>query len=187
MNEAVAVETEIKIDDQDRFVPAQPTITTVLGDGTITKGTMDQPDGAGMSAIVAMISDPDADPAEISRLITAELSIIAKEMVLARNDPSSSNGWKLKAYSEAIKSLKELRASLLDTEVISKKDILNFDGEKFKFYFGAVLATFTQSMKEAGLMEEQRNSIWKHYRDLMTVKEDNLRTETQKIGGLKRK
>lgn len=183
----VAVETEIRIDDTGAFEAAQPTITTVFPDGTMTKAKSVLPDLAGMNHIRAMIEDPDSDPVEVSRNITYELSVIATEMVGMRGEPTSSETWKIKTCAEAIKALKELRISLLDTEAISKKDILRFDGEKFKFFFGQVLSIFTRAMKEAGLMEEQRNSIMKHYRDLMAIAEPTLRRETEKMGEKSRK
>jgi hypothetical protein len=97
----------------------------------------------------------------------------------ALEDPSEN--FKIKPYTDAIKSLRELGRQLTETEVLSKKDVLSFDGPKFKYVFVEIVSIFRSAMKEAGTEEAQANSIMKHFRDLFAGKEVELRRETEKI------
>lgn len=136
-------------------------------------------DDRGMAQIHRMIEDPDSDPSEAARLITLEIATVSGDLVRRRNDPMMA--WRLKADAQAIKSLRELRHSLMDREVLSRKEVLNLDGEKAQFLIHRLLAWFNQAMKQAGVEEETRNNIFRQYRDIATVGEPELRREIQKI------
>jgi hypothetical protein len=134
-----------------------------------------------------MLKNPESNPAEISRLITQEIYSVAADLVRLRNDPTMNDTWKIKTYTEAYKALKELRLSLMDTETLSKKDMLNFDGEKLRVYTTKLHSWFTEAMKAAGMMEDLRNSVMKHYRDIVIVGEPLLRREIQQLESSLRK
>ena len=55
----------------------------------------------------------------------------------------------------------------MDTHFLANKDVLNFDGPKFIFVLGRIVALFSKAMKEAGLPEETRNNVMRQYRDLI--------------------
>ena len=177
---SAATEQEINIED-GKLVPAGPTLVSYNDKGEKVETKVKPVDTSRLENVCELISDPEADPAEISRLITAELAVVTKEMASARNEPTSSETWKSKTYSEVVKALRELGKQLMDTEVLSKKDILNFDGLKFQFALSRIVELFVKSMKEAGMPEDQRTNVMKHYRDLMAIAEPNIRRETLKI------
>ena len=183
---ATAEETEIKLDEQQNLIPAGPVLVSRDAEGNTHSTAMTLPDVSRLESICEMVMNPEADPAEISRLLTAELATVTKEMALKRNLQSES--YKDKSYDGLVKALRELGKQLMDTEVLSKKDILNFDGEKFKFAMSRFVELFVKAMKEAGVLEDTRTNVMKHYRDLMAVAEPTIRRETLKIdSGLRRK
>jgi hypothetical protein len=139
-----------------------------------------------LSQIREKISDPEFDPAEISRWIALEIAVVAENMMATNNaNFTTLDNTRLKIYSESIKALRELGKQLNDTEVLNKKDVLNFDGRKFEFVLGAIIDLFKQAMKEAGMTEDQRTSVMKHYRDLMSTNEVTIRRDTQKLDSKK--
>jgi hypothetical protein len=130
------------------------------------------------------ISDPATDPADISRAIAVEIAYVAGNMVSSETIMATTQ---LKAFSEQVKALRELGKQLTDAEILSKKDILNFDGPKFAFVLETVVNMFVKSMKEAGCAEDMRTSILKHYRDEMQMNEARIRKDTQSVGEVKRR
>jgi hypothetical protein len=95
------------------------------------------------------------------------------------NDPSLQ--FKMKSYDLQVKSLREVAKSINETDVLSKRDILNFDGEKFQFVFREIIEMFKKSLKDAGVNESLTVNIMKHFGDIMRMKEADLRRDTQKI------
>ncbi len=69
----------------------------------------------------------------------------------------------------------------MDSEVFSRKEVLNLDGEKAQFLLKQIHAWFTQAMKQAGVEEETRNNIFRQYRDIACAGEPELRRAIQKI------
>ncbi len=188
-DKAVAMIAELEPKDDEKFVAALPSQQVSVGaDGK--KKQEDNPpiDMANLDLIYEMLKNPESDPAEISRLITQEIHKVTRDLVAMRNDPSMNDTWKLKTYTEAYKALKELRQSVMDTEMLSKKDMLNFDGEKLRTYTTKLHSWFTEAMKAAGMMEDLRNSVMKHYRDIAIAGEPALRREIQQLeSSLRRK
>ena len=71
------------------------------------------------------IADPDSDPADISRAIAVEIAVVAGNMVAI--DGAMMSAPQLKAFSEQVRALRVLGKQLSDAELLSKKDVLNFD------------------------------------------------------------
>ena len=71
--------------------------------------------------------------------------------------------------------------TLTETEILSKKDILNFDGPKFQFVFQEMIGAIRKSAKETGLAEDQINTLLRNFRDTVTQMEPELRKQTEKI------
>jgi hypothetical protein len=188
-DKAVGTITELEPKDDGKFEAALPPQQVSVGaDGKKKKEEAVPVDMANLNLIRDMLKNPESDPSEISRLITQEIQVVVADLVVMKNDPSMSETWKMKTYTEAYKALKELRQSVMDTEMLSKKDMLNFDGEKLRVYTSKLLSWFSKSMKDAGLQEDMRNSVMKHYRDIATAEEPLLRREIQQIeSGLRRK
>ena len=125
------------------------------------------------------ITDPNSDPADISRMIAVEIAVIAGNM--AQESGGIMHTSQLRAYSEQVKALRELGKQLTDADVLSKKDVLSFDGPKFAFVLETIVNMFVKAMKEAGVPEDLRTSVMKHYRDDMTMNEAKIRRETQSL------
>jgi hypothetical protein len=94
---------------------------------------------------------------------------------------------RLKVFEQQLRALRELGKQLTDADLLSKKDVLNFDGPKFQFVLGVIVDSFVQAMKEAGVPEDMRTSIMKHYRDRMQMNENTIRKETARIDSNKGK
>ncbi len=190
---ATATETGFDVGDGVAgFKAAAPSRLEVkdgeLHKGEMHKGALDGADELAIDEITALIEDPDSDPAEISRKITAQLSRIVKAQMVVRVDPSQCNSNTFKANSELIKYLKELRTSLLDTEMLSKRDVLNLDGAKVKLLTGRMVDWFCQALREGGVLEDHKNNIMQQYRDICKAGEQALRREIQQVDtGLRRK
>jgi hypothetical protein len=137
-----------------------------------------------INGIREKISDPNSDPADISRAIAVEIAVVAGNMVAI--DGTMMSAPQLKAFSEQVRALRELGKQLSDTEVLSNKDSLNFDGPRFAFVLETIVNMFVKAMKEAGLPEDMRTSVMRHYRDEMQMSEAKIRQDTQKIGDIKR-
>jgi hypothetical protein len=127
------------------------------------------------------LEDPNFPVHELSRLISLELVSLAQEMADIENDPSMQ--FKMKGYDLQVKNLRELAKSITETDVLSKRDVLQFDGPKFQYVFKEIIAMFKKSLKDAGVNESLTVNILKHFGDIMRMKESDLRRETEKITG----
>lgn len=130
-----------------------------------------------MTEILRMIDDPNQGVAEINRVIAGEIASATGDI----STLSQASGYKLNFLKERVKALRELSKTLSESEVLSKKDILNFDGPKFQYVFQEIIGVFRKASKDAGLSEEQINSILRHFRDTMAQKEPELRKMTEKV------
>ena len=132
----------------------------------------------GMERLHALIEDPDSEPSEVCRLITLEISAVSRDLVALRN----ANRNKVRGHSEAIRALKEMRQSLMDTEGMARKDTLNMDGPKFILVMHRTVDWFVQAMREAGVPEGQRSSVLRAYRDIWNTGEPGLRRNVARAG-----
>ena len=127
------------------------------------------------------ITDAGYDPSAASRLIAIEIARVAEDLGDCMGD-GPMDTIKLKIYEQQLKALRELGKQLTDAENLSKKDVLNFDGKKFSFVLGVIVDSFVKAMKEAGVTEDTRASVMKHYRDEMQMNEEKIRKETARVG-----
>jgi len=130
-----------------------------------------------MTDILDFINDPQKPVSDISRMIAGELASVTTQMA----ELNQTDGYKIKFLSERIKALRELSKTLADSETLSKKDILNFDGPKFQYVFQEIIACFKKAMKETGLPETSANEVLRNFRDVMAMKEIDLRRQTDKV------
>ena len=135
------------------------------------------PENDRMKEILELISDPQKAVGDINRLVAGELAVVTNLM----SQLSQTDGYKLKFFSERIKALRELSKTLAESEAISKRDILNFDGPKFQYVFQELIASFKKAMKEAGIQETSANEVLRNFRDIMAMKEVELRKQTEKV------
>src|SRR5271166_2788902 len=99
--------------------------------------------------ILEKLNDPNCSAAEVSRLITVELGKVARDSVRGSSDVQEA--WKQKGYETQVKVLTALAKQLNETEVLSKKDQLNFDGPKFKWVLREVVMLFKKTLEECNI------------------------------------
>lgn len=130
-----------------------------------------------MTDILAMIEDPDKPVSDINRVIAGEIASTTGEISCL----AQASGYKLKFLTERVKALRELSKTLSEAEVLSKKDILNFDGPKFQYVFQEIIGVVRKSARDSGLTEEQVNSMLRSFRDSMALREPELRKQTTMV------
>lgn len=79
--------------------------------------------------------------------------------------------------------LNELVEVVKQIDAISKRDEVNFEGAKFTYVFDELLSYYDQATKEVcgKNMEEFAQRLLKAFRDIIAVKEADLRIRTKKI------
>jgi hypothetical protein len=128
-----------------------------------------------LEKIHAMIEDEETSPGKIKRAIAAELAKVNRIMVRYGNDTSILEGMKIKALSEQVKALRELGKEVMEADVLSHKDYLNWEGKKFQFAIKQYTEGLVQAMKIARLDESTINSVLSHWRDIMQSNEQDIR------------
>ena len=130
--------------------------------------------------LLELMENPNIPLHRISRLLSIEMAKVTRDMAMALNgDPTLA--WKSKAYAEHIKALRELSKQLSDTEMLSKKDVLNMDGKKFVWMLGQITGIWKQALKESGCEASMLENTLKHFRDLFVMNESRLRKEVEQV------
>jgi len=131
--------------------------------------------------ILAKMQDQTSSIADISRMITIEMTIALKELVkLGTSDPTFLS--QRRCLNEEIRALRELQKSLTESDLLAKRDVLNFDGPKFQYVFIEILNLYTKALKESGLDRTTIDSVMKQFSDLVKTNDERLRRETARIG-----
>lgn len=131
-----------------------------------------------MEDILVLLKDPEAPASDISRLIALELGSTINQISLLQE---ATSGFKLKFLKEQVKALRELSRTLFESETMSKKDVLNFDGPKFAFVFQELTGYFKKALTESGITEDQSNAVLRQFRDIVSQKEVELRKQCDRI------
>src|SRR5208337_5637673 len=139
-----------------------------------------------LNHILELINDPDTPPGPIKRLIAAEIATVARLMVKYGNDVSILEGLKIKALSEQVKALRELGKEVMEADVMSRKDILNWEGKKFRYAIDEYREGAKEAMREAKLDDSTINSILNHWRDIMAQREQEIRRAVDKLDNSKK-
>lgn len=130
-----------------------------------------------MIEVLGLIEDPLIPVSDINRILAGEIAAVTSEMA----DLTMSNAYRLNILKEQVRALRELAKTLTENEVLSKKDILNFDGPKFQFVFQEITSNFKKAMKDSGLQEAQTNEVLRNFRDIMAGSEVELRKMTERV------
>jgi hypothetical protein len=145
-----------------------------------------QPHASMLPAILEKIHDPNYPLAEVNRLIAIEIAFVTQEMSRLRGDVERGNHTETflqKSYEQQVKALQALEKSLTSTDILSHRDILNFDGPKFTWLFGEIVNSFKKACQDAlgkdG--ESMVQSIMKHWRDETAMCEAEWRSGVEKI------
>lgn len=139
-----------------------------------------------MALIMTKIDDPNFPLAEVNRHIAMCMMLITGEVMKIRKDPSQHNATVLlKSYADHMKNMQMVEKSLTSTDMLRSRDILNFDGPKFRFVFNTIVdwvkEAATDALGKSG--DTQAKSIMSHFRDIVATREDDLRKQTDKIVG----
>ncbi len=129
--------------------------------------------------ILEKIEDPNTPVADVGRLISIEIAKATRDMARGMNDPTMA--WKSKAYADHIKALRDLNNQLRDTDVLSKKDMLNMDGPKFRFVLHEIAKLYRRALKESGVEPSLLENILRQFADLMSTHDAEIRREVAKI------
>jgi hypothetical protein len=160
-------------------------MSTAVLDSSVAQGQSEgnEEEGQGASQttldlICTKLQDPDYQAYELMRLVTLEIATLVTHMPLLRF--TVEEVYILRCFGEIIKALRELRHSIMDTELLRKRaDVINWEGEAIKHVVDRLIGWFVEALKEAGLNEAERNNVMLNYRDLARLNEDQLRRETE--------
>lgn len=132
-----------------------------------------------LDRIIELTMDPNADPGEINRLIAAELARLIKKLAEVNADPTTA--YTKTNVKDQIRSLRELSKTIIESENLSKKDNLNFDGPKFRFAVAQLMNFFKKAVTDAGHDESTANGIMRSYRTILASSEADLRKQIERI------
>lgn len=131
-----------------------------------------------MPLILEMLRNPETPVSDISRCIAQELGAVINAI---NNLNDATTGYRLKFLREQVKALRELSKTLYESETLTKRDILNFDGPKFLFVYQELMSYFRKALLESGISEDAANAILRQFRDIVTQKEPELRKQCEKV------
>jgi hypothetical protein len=131
--------------------------------------------------IIQMINDPDTPLAPIKRMIAVELAKTSRLMIKFGNEVSLLEGLKIKALEAQVKALRELGKELMESDVLSKKDFLNFDGPKLAFVLEEFRQGAQDTLKKIGIDDGTTQQFLRHWRDMMLEREPKIRRATEKL------
>jgi hypothetical protein len=130
--------------------------------------------------IAKMITDRHAPIWSISRKIAGEMATTIKQAKTPVK-PFQQRGPQVDLNSR-MKGLRELQRTLMESEGLSKRDLLDLDGSKFKFVFAEIVRLFQQALRDAGADRFQVESIMVRFDDLRKANDENLRRDLNMIG-----
>jgi hypothetical protein len=134
-----------------------------------------------LAQILEMINDPDIPPGPIKRLIAAEIATVNLALLKYGNEVGLMEIGKIKALETQVKSLRELGKEVMEADVISRKDFLNWEGKKFRYAIDEFMEGAKAAMKMVKLDESTVNSILNHWRDIMQSKEADIRRNLDRL------
>lgn len=132
-----------------------------------------------LTEIIRLIDDPTGDVAVITRLIAREIACTSEQLSQVQADPNQM--WRLSPLREQIKALRELGKTVQEGDALSKKDVLNFDGPKFRYVLREIAIQVKKAAKDAGLDEDTVLAVLKAFRSAMATREESLRMEVNKL------
>ena len=182
----MTVRSQDFIPEDDRVVPADSVAITPPAEGVpvVVKPVK----AAGMTLIKNMIEEQSTDISFITKLIALELACTTEELQNLKDDdtlkysPQSMN-MKMRPITERIKALRELARTLTESDALSKRDILNFDGPKFQYAVRALIGFFSDAITQAGYDQSARNAILKSFRTISGQREEALRRDIERLDG----
>lgn len=147
---------------------------------TVPEESEDSEEMLGIERISMLIADPDSSLPDIMRLIALEMALIMKKMTSER-DPLDRGMLSMRDLNDQIKAYRELQRTLTESDALSKKDVLNMDGPKFKFVFKEIVRLFSEAMKDAHVPEDLAQNVMMQFGDKLKTNDESIRREMNKI------
>ena len=167
----------------DAALPLNETVVVgVDGSLTIKGARLRESTDSTMSEIIEKLRGPDFQAVEIHRLIATQIALITRTMLERREDLDATTV--LKEGAERIKALRCLAESVEEVDALTKRDELNFDGPKFEYVFDEFMDCFKDATEQAlgKNSGEIVQRIMRTFRDLIAMREEDIRQATAKIG-----
>jgi len=153
----------------------------VVGADRSLKFEQDQPRESKYQEIREKFSSPDFQTKETLRLILVQMTMVINDMRARENDPNaaaftrfcSAEIWALRALTKQVEEIDRLR----------HLDVLDFDGPKFKYAWEQLVGYFKQAAVNSIGKDnnEMVNRIMIQFRDIVTMNDEELRRNTEKI------
>lgn len=130
-----------------------------------------------LEEIIKMIQDPDTPLAPIKRKIAVEIAVASRAMVTVSQDldMNALEAMKVKALESQVKALRELGKELMESDVLSKKDFLNFDGKKLAFVLEEYRQGAVDTLRKVGIDDGTVQQFLRMWRDEMMQRESAIR------------
>ncbi len=80
--------------------------------------------------------------------------------------------------TDRIKALRALKRTLMEGVALSKQDLLNLDGPKFKFVLETMIRLFDQALLDAGMEDSLAQNVMLQFGQLLSANDGNIRTES---------
>jgi hypothetical protein len=133
---------------------------------------------AGVARLHEMLRDSDVQPAEISRHIALLIVEVIRNMTA--NGSLRQRGHQ-RILNERVKALREVQKSLIEGAASSRRDVLNLDGPKFKFFFGQMVMLFQEALKDSGVDAGLAKNVMLQFGDLIKANGEGLRRNLNQI------
>jgi hypothetical protein len=137
------------------------------------------PRAVNYSKIMEMVDDPNVPLTLINRMIAVEMANVIREISGIAASPLAQVS--LKTREAQVKALRELSKTLQDNDLLARRDVLNFDGPKFQYAVREIVTMMKKSIIQSGYTEDKANEILRAFRDMMAIREPELRREVEKV------
>lgn len=176
-----------KIDTVSRSLPSTTGLPSAKAEESDKKPNVFE---SKMAEILEKIYDPNFPLAEVNRMIAIEIAIVTQDMGTLKKRVEGGEHTETflqKSYTARIKALQALEKSLTNTDILRNRDILNMEGPKFQYCMGEIIKCFKKACQQAlGKGHDTTiESIMKHWRDEMGIREADLRREIDNIDSAK--
>jgi hypothetical protein len=132
-------------------------------------------------AITQMIYNRHAPIWSISRKVAGAMAAAIKYSKMPVK-PFQHRGPQVDLTSR-MKALRELQRTLMEGEALTKRDVLDLDGPKFKFARAEIVRLFERALMDAGIDGSHAQSVMVRFDDLRTENDEALRRDLNVIGG----
>jgi hypothetical protein len=130
--------------------------------------------------IARMIADRHAPIWMISRRIAREMANTIKHSKMPVK-PFQHRGPQVELNSR-MKALRNLQRTLMESEGLSKRDQLDLDGPKFRFFLAEIVRLFEQALRDAGADRIQVERVMARFDALLEENDETLRRDLNMIG-----